>query len=78
MWKLAKYTLGGSDVCGVGVFTGHANLYFYRGRELNDPRNLLAGSGKDMRSVSLRDAAEAESAAVKALIKQAFALARKT
>ena len=75
MWKLAKYTAGGEDVCGVGVFSNHANLYFYRGRELPDPRKLLAGGGKEMRSVSLRTAADAESPAVKALLRHAFRLA---
>lgn len=75
MWKLAKYTAGGEDVCGVGVFSAHANLYFYRGRELSDPRKLLAGSGKEMRSVTLRTAADVESPAVKALLRQAFRLA---
>jgi len=77
MWKLAKYTLGGEDVCGVGVFTEHASLYFYRGRELDDPRKLLAGKGKDARSVRLRTTAEAGSPAVKALIRQAFRLANR-
>lgn len=78
MWKLAKYTAAGEDVCGIGVFREHASLYFYRGRELEDPRKLLAGSGKQMRAVTLRSASDAEVPAVKALIRQAFRIASKS
>ena len=33
---------------------GHATLYFYRGRELDDGSGLLEGGGKDMRFITIR------------------------
>jgi hypothetical protein len=50
-------------------------LFFYRGRELADKGGLLQGTGKDSRYVTLRGRADAEQAAVKRLVRQAFQLA---
>src|SRR5713226_2840936 len=51
MWKLVRYAVGGGNVVGVGTFTSHATLWFYRGRELDDGSGLLQGSGKDSRFI---------------------------
>lgn len=75
MWKIARYTSGGEEVCGVGVFREHVNLYFYRGLDIDDPQRLLAGGGKAMRSVSLRSVADARSPHVRRLLEEAFRLA---
>jgi hypothetical protein len=74
MWKLVRF--GGDDgyVLGVGTFARHSTIFFYRGRELEDPKGLLQGSGKDTRFVTLRSAADAEQAAVKSLVRKAFRL----
>jgi hypothetical protein len=75
MWKLVRYAVDGDPVVGVGTFTNHSAMFFYRGRELDDPSGLLQGSGKDTRFVTLRSAADAEMPAVRRLVRAAFKLA---
>ena len=74
MWKLVRYSVGGANVVGVGTFTNHSTLFFYRGRELEDKSGLLQGTGKDSRYVTLRGPADAQQPAVKRLVRQAFKL----
>ena len=74
MWKLARYAINGVNVVGVGTFTGHSTIFFYRGRELDDGSGLLQGGGKDARFVTLRSPADAEKPAVKRLVRKAFKL----
>jgi hypothetical protein len=74
MWKLVRYTKDGENVVGVGTFTAHATIWFYRGRELDDGSGLLQGSGKDSRFITLRSPADAERPAVKSLVRKAFRL----
>ena len=76
MWKLARYQVNGENVVGIGTFTKHSSLFFYRGRELDDPSDLLEGRGKDSRFVTLRSAADASKPAVKRLLEGAFRLAK--
>jgi hypothetical protein len=75
MWKIVRYAVDGNYVVGVGTFTNHSTLFFYRGRELDDGSGLLQGSGKDSRFVTLRGPADAERPAVKRLVRKAFKLA---
>jgi hypothetical protein len=74
MWKLYRYAVAGANVAGIGTFTDHANLYFYRGVELDDGSGLLQGGGKEMRSITLHTPADAERADVKAMVRKAFRL----
>jgi hypothetical protein len=74
MWKLVRYAVDGENVVGVGTFTGHSTLFFYRGRELDNKSGLLQGTGKDSRYVTLRGPADAEQPAVKRLVREAFKL----
>ena len=74
MWKLVRYAIDGKNVVGIGTFSEHSAMFFYRGRELDDGNGLLKGSGKDTRFVTLRTPADASSAKVKALLRQAFKL----
>src|SRR5437763_16377488 len=74
MWKIARYAVDGANVVGIGTFPDHANLFFYRGRELDDGSGLLQGAGKDMRSITLRAPADAERPAVKRMVRSAFKL----
>ena len=74
MWKLVRYAVDGENVVGVGTFTNHSTLFFYRGRELDDKSGLLQGTGKDSRYITLRGPADAEQAAVKRLVRKAFEL----
>ena len=75
MWKLYRYAVDGQDVVGIGTFPDHANLFFYRGVDLDDGTGLLQGGGKLMRSITLRKPADAERAEVKSLVRKAFQLA---
>jgi len=74
MWKIVRYAAGGANVVGVGTFTDHATLWFYRGRELDDGSGMLQGSGKDSRFLTLRSPADAARPAVKRLVRRAFQL----
>ena len=75
MWKIARYAVEGKNVVGIGTFSDHSTLFFYRGRELDDGTGLLEGSGKDSRFITLRSPADAERAPVKRLLQRAFKLA---
>jgi hypothetical protein len=77
MWKLARYAVNGENVVGVGTFTDHSTIFFYRGRELDDGSGLLQGGGKDARFVTLRSPDDAEKPAVKRLVRKAFKLGAK-
>ena len=74
MWKLVRYCVNGANVVGVGTFTDHSTLFFYRGRELDDGSGLLQGSGKNARFITLHAPADAERPAVKRLVRKAFKL----
>jgi len=74
MWKIVRYAVDGENVVGVGTFSSHATLFFYRGTELDDGSGLLQGSGKDSRYITLRSPADAEQPAVKRLVRKAFKL----
>ena len=76
MWKIVRYAVNGENVVGVGTFTDHASLFFYRGRELDEGRGLLEGSGKDTRFMTLRSLGDAEQPVVKQLLRKAFKLPR--
>lgn len=75
MWKLARYAVGGKNVVGIGTFPKHSNLFFYRGRELDDGSGLLQGGGKEMRSITLRAPADVEKPEVVRMVRKAFKLA---
>lgn len=74
MWKLVRYGTGGAYVVGIGTFTSHSAMFFYRGRELDDGSGLLHGTGKDSRFITLRTPADAERPEVKRLVRKAFKL----
>jgi len=73
MWKLVRYKVDGRDVVGIGAFTGHASLVFYRGRELDDS-GLLQGGGKEARFITLSTPADAERRDVERMVRAAFKL----
>ena len=75
MWKIVRYAVDGANVVGIGTFSNHSALFFYRGRELDDGSGLLHGSGKDSRFITLRAPADAEQPVVKRLVRNAFKLA---
>lgn len=75
MWKLYRYAVDGENVAGIGTFPDHANLYFYRGVDLEDGTGLLQGGGKEMRSITLSSPSDAERPEVKRVVTKAFQLA---
>ncbi len=56
----------------IGFHAAHVNLGFYHGAALADPSGLLVGTGKRLRHVPVRTAAEAGSPALKALLREAL------
>jgi hypothetical protein len=74
MWKICFYAVDGANVVGIGTFPTHSNLFFYRGRELDDGSGLLKGGGKEMRSITIRSPADADRPAVKTMLRKAFKL----
>lgn len=75
VWKHVRFAAGGQDVVGIGTLPDHVNIWFYRGRELDDGTIKLQGSGKDTRFINLRTPAEAERAELKKITRKAFKLA---
>ncbi|HEX2648243.1 MAG TPA: DUF1801 domain-containing protein [Candidatus Dormibacteraeota bacterium] len=75
MWKIYRFAARGENVVGIGTFTNHSTLFFYRGRELDDGSGLLQGSGKDTRFVTLRLPEDANRPDIKKLVRKAFKLA---
>jgi hypothetical protein len=56
----------------VNAFTAHVNVGFFHGADLNDPAGLLQGAGKNMRHVKVRWGEPVDTAALNALITQAW------
>lgn len=52
----------------------HATIGFYKGASLKDPKNLLEGTGKDMRHVKVKSINTIDRTALSELIKQAVRL----
>ena len=75
MWKLVRYEVDGENVVGIGTFSRHSTMFFYRGRELDEEGKVLQGTGKDSRFLTLRTSADASSAQAKRLVRKAFQLA---
>lgn len=57
----------------VAVFKAHVNVGFYRGAALPDPAHLLRGTGKYMRHVRISPSESVDSAALTALVHEAYA-----
>lgn len=56
----------------VNAFTAHVNVGFFLGAWLDDPAELLEGTGKRMRHVKLRPGREPASDALAALVESAY------
>jgi hypothetical protein len=62
-------------VFSIAVYPRWVSLFFARGTELSDPRELLKGTGKGIRHIVLKDMALFDDPAVEALIAQSLARA---
>ena len=56
------------QLCYVAAFNQYINIGFYNGIDLPDPQKLLEGTGKRMRHVKIRQAADLENPALHDLI----------
>lgn len=70
-WPM-RYAVGDAPVCGIGDYPRWIAVYFFRGAELDDPDGVLEGTGKNMRHIKLREPRDAESPALKRMLRQAF------
>src|SRR6185436_9503071 len=66
--------VGIGNVCSIMPYSDHVNLVFFRGAELDDPDNLLEGTGKGMRHVKIWTAKGIRKQAITDLIRSAVSL----
>ena len=73
--KIAGYGVGPKKMsehfCYIAPFKKHVNLGFFYGSDLEDPKDLLEGSGKELRHIKLRSLEDVRQPAVKKLVKDA-------
>jgi hypothetical protein len=74
-WKLARYTIEGTEVVGIAAFGAQSLLFFYKGRALDDRTGLLEGGGKEMRFIRLRSPADLQRPEISRIVRKAFDLA---
>lgn len=65
----------GDAYCMIPIYTGHLNLGFNKGTKLQDPHELLQGTGQLIRHIPITKPGDYRNAKVKALVKQAADLA---
>lgn len=73
-WRIISFSLDGKmsgQFCSFSPGRNYVNLYFMQGTSLDDPKQLLEGTGKNMRHVKLREVSDLKNAALKELIKMA-------
>lgn len=78
-WKVIGYSRDGSmktSICAIAPHSGHVNLQFFHGIDLDDREGLLEGTGKRARHAKLRGASDVRRPEVGRLIEQAADLAR--
>jgi hypothetical protein len=62
-------------VFSIAVFPRWVSLFLFQGVELPDPDRLLKGTGNRIRHIVLRDARDLDRPAIRALMKEALAIA---
>ena len=72
-WAQPVYEVNG-PFCYMKAFKNHINFGFWRGVELDDPHNLLSGSGDKMRHVRLTQAEDIQEKAFRDFVRQAVYL----
>jgi hypothetical protein len=75
-WKIPTFESNG-PMCFFMVGKYHVTFGFMRGTSLPDPAGLLEGTGKNLRHVKLRSAADVTKPALKKLIEAAARLNKK-
>jgi hypothetical protein len=69
-----RYFDDGGPVVAVGGYSTYAAVFFFRATDLEDPAEILEGTGTKLRHVKIRTAADARRPALKRLIREAFRL----
>ena len=69
----ATACIDGAAFAYVGVFKAHVNVGFFTGAALEDPQELLQGTGKRMRHVKIKPGTEVDETALTDLIYAAYA-----
>lgn len=67
----------GDAYCMIPIYTNHLNLGFNRGTLLNDPHQLLMGTGNLIRHIPIKMPSDYRNDKVKALVENAIAFAIK-
>lgn len=62
----------GDQVCAITVNARYVNLMFHKGTELDDPHGLLEGTGKKIRHVKIRSAADLSHPGIRELLAEAW------
>ena len=65
----------GDAFCMIPIYTNHLNLGFNKGTLLEDPQNLLQGTGKLIQHIPVEKETDFKNEAVTALIEKAIAFA---
>lgn len=76
-WNQPVYTLNGKDVAYIVATKGGANFGLTKGAQLNDPKGLLEGTGKDMRHIKVASLDSIDLEYVEQLVDQAIEVAEK-
>ena len=72
-WGMPCYSMAGM-VCFIMAAKKHVSFGFYKGAKLMDPKGLLSGSGKGIRSLKLQSLNEIPASDLKGFVKAAVAL----
>jgi hypothetical protein len=72
-WGVPYYSLDGVGVGSIADYGGHVNLYLMQGAQLSS--DLLEGTGKGMRHITVRTLAEIKETEFVRLLREAGALA---
>lgn len=79
--KVIRYGLDGNKMAGLVCFLSPTkygvSLGFHHGTSLPDPKELLEGTGKNIRHVKLKSSEQVKHPAVRALLKAELAAAKK-
>lgn len=62
------------SICNIMITGKWADLGFFRGVDLKDPKGLLEGSGKGMRHIKIPRVEDIDTTAITALVRQAASL----
>jgi hypothetical protein len=58
-------------ICNINVFARHVNLGFPRGTDLDDPAEVLRGTGKSMRHISLKTLSDLDRPEIRGFLRKA-------